>query len=65
MGIFYMFYFNRTVTVMKNTETPEPQPASKRAERVYVQPARVSDMGMGLRASKEIEKKQPAVIAAV
>ena len=63
---FFMFYFNnRTVTVMKNTETPEPKPVSKRAERVHVQPVRVSDMGMGLRASKEIEKKQLTAIAAV
>lgn len=50
---------------MKNTETPEPKPASKRVEREHVQPVRVSDMGMGMRASKEIEKKQPAEIAAV
>ena len=47
---------------MKNTATPEPKTASKRAEKEHVQPARVSDMGMGIRASasKEIEKKQPA-----
>ena len=50
---------------MKNTATPEPKPASKRAERDYVQPVRVSDMGMGIRASKEIEKKQPVATAAV
>ena len=50
---------------MKNTETPEPKPASKKVEKEQVQPLRVSDMGMGIKASKEIEKKQPAVIAVV
>jgi len=47
---------------MKNTSSPEPKTVSKRAEKEYVQPARVSDMGMGKKAldSKEVEKKQPA-----
>lgn len=48
---------------MKNTATPDPKPASKRAEKEHVQPPRVSDMGMGMRASKEVDKKQPATTA--
>lgn len=52
-----MFYFNTTVTVMKKTASPEP--VSKREAKEHVQPVRVSDMGMGIKASKEIEKKQP------
>lgn len=49
---------------MKNTTSPEPKPVSKRADKGHVQPVvRVSDMGMGIRASnKEIEKKQPAAV---
>jgi hypothetical protein len=57
---FTCFILTRTVTVMKNTATPEPKTVSKRVEKVHVQPVRVSDMGMGIRASKEIEKKHPA-----
>lgn len=45
---------------MKNTAAPEPQPVPKRAEKDQVQPVRVSDMGMGMKASKEVEKKQQA-----
>jgi len=42
---------------MKKTASPEP--VSKREAKEHVQPVRVSDMGMGIKASKEIEKKQP------
>ena len=60
MGIFYMFYFTRTViTVMKKTVSSKPKSVSKRTEMEHVQPVRVSDMGMGTKASKEVEKKQP------
>ena len=48
---------------MKNTVSPEPKPVLKKA-RVEVEPVRVSDMGMGIKASnKEVEKKQPATAA--
>ena len=62
MGIFYMFYFTQTViTVMTNTAPPKPKSVSKRTEREHVQPVRFSDMGMGTKASIEVEKKQPIV----
>lgn len=48
---------------MKNTATPEPKTASKRAEKEHVQPLRVSDMGMRIKASTETEKKQQATAA--
>lgn len=43
---------------MTNTVSPKPKFVSKRTEREHVQAVRVSDMGMGTKASKEVEKKQ-------
>jgi hypothetical protein len=61
-SLLIIFFFESTVTVMKNTASQMPEPVSKRAEREIKKSLHVSDMGMRISVPKVKEEiKQPIV----